>query len=239
MWRLPHSGAQQGRPAGPTRLSAWVRLPGWQCPAPSGVHQLVQDVCEGDHPARHQPLIAHIHPAAAVAVGRGGATRVGSSSGSRQRRRRLGGSPTPTPNPAASSCGPRPTCAGGWPQSCPAPRAAWPQGCGGRGGWEGRASRRWSECWEGGVDARRGLQWVARSLHLPRFYVWQRFHSTHPNPTPPRPLPPAPAGDERLPHLVAGVALAPPHRAVARKLVRLGVLRQDWVGVWKRVGCGG
>ena len=31
----------------------------------SCLHQLVQDVGQSDHAARHQPLIAHIHPAAA------------------------------------------------------------------------------------------------------------------------------------------------------------------------------
>lgn len=96
----------------------------------SCLHQLVQDVGQGDHAARHQPLIAHIHPASA-STGRAGAGRFWW---------RISGLPvataarTPLPAPApqrqsASYLANHRTCATGWLQSCPAPRAEKHLGC--------------------------------------------------------------------------------------------------------------
>ena len=74
-------------------------------------------------------------------------------------------------------------------------------------------------------------------------------HRLPPPPTQPPPMAShPPARDERLPHLVAGVALAPPHAAVGRKLVGLCVLggregvrgrRRVWEGCGRTASCGG
>ena len=85
----------------------------------------------------------------------------------------------------------------------------------------------------GGVDARAAASSSApvnAPVAAPPPAPLPRLTHTH------TPSPHLPAGDEHLPHLVAGVRLAPPQVAVCRKLVGLGGLqvcqRTRGVGVW-------